>query len=205
MDSDVLLISTGRRPYTLSLGAEKIGLQIDNRGRVEINEKFATNIPNIYAIGDVVKGAMLAHKAEEEGIACVENLAGKHGHINYNTIPGVIYTHPEVAMVGNTEEDLKAKGIAYNKGTFPFLANSRAKAIDDTDGLVKILTDKETDRILGVHIVGPNAGEMISEGVIGMEYGAAAEDLARTCHAHPTLSEAFKEACMAAYDKPIHF
>jgi len=162
-------------------------------------------VANVYAIGDVVKGAMLAHKAEEEGIACVENLAGKHGHINYNTIPGVIYTHPEVAMVGKNEEDLKAEGIKYSKGVFPFLANSRAKANDDVEGLVKILTDSQTDRILGVHIMGPNAGEMISEGVIGMEYGASAEDLARTCHAHPTLSEAFKEACMAAYDKPIHF
>lgn len=148
---------------------------------------------------------MLAHKAEEEGIACVENLAGGHGHINYNTIPGVIYTHPEVAQVGKTEEELKAEGVKYGKGSFPFLANSRAKAVADTDGLVKILVDKETDRILGIHIIGPNAGEMIAEGVLGMEYGAASEDIARTCHAHPTLSEAFKEAAMAACDKPIHF
>lgn len=147
---------------------------------------------------------MLAHKAEEEGIACVENLAGGHGHINYNTIPGVIYTHPEVAMVGKTEEELKAEGVKYGKGSFPFLANSRAKAVDEKDGMVKILVDKETDRILGIHIIGPNAGEMIAEGVLGMEYGAASEDIARTCHAHPTLSEAFKEACMAASGKPIH-
>mmetsp|Transcript_96846 Transcript_96846/g.145056 ORF Transcript_96846/g.145056 Transcript_96846/m.145056 type:complete len:149 (-) Transcript_96846:47-493(-) len=148
---------------------------------------------------------MLAHKAEEEGIACIENLAGKGGHVNYNTIPGVIYTHPEVASVGKTEEELKAEGAKYKKGSFPFLANSRAKANDETDGLVKILTCATTDRILGAHIVGTGAGEMIAEAVIGMEYGAAAEDLGRTCHAHPTLSEAFKEACMGAYDKPIHF
>ena len=148
---------------------------------------------------------MLAHKAEEEGIACVESLAGGHGHINYATIPGVIYTHPEVAMVGKTEEELKAEGIVYGKGTFPFLANSRAKATSDSEGMVKILTDKETDRILGIHIIGSNAGEMIAEGVLGMEYGAASEDIARTCHAHPTLSEAFKEAAMAASGKPIHF
>jgi len=148
---------------------------------------------------------MLAHKAEEEGIACVEHITGNGGHINYNTIPGVIYTHPEVAMVGKNEEELKAEGVKYRKGSFPFLANSRAKAVDDTEGMVKILTDAETDRILGIHIIGSNAGEMIAEGVLGMEYGAAAEDIARTCHAHPTLSEAFKEACMAAYDKPIHF
>jgi len=148
---------------------------------------------------------MLAHKSEEEGIACIENIAGKHGHINYNTIPGVIYTHPEVAFVGLTEEQLNEKKIAYNKGSFPFLANSRAKANDDIDGMVKILSDKTTDKILGIHIIGPNAGEMIAEGVLGMEYGAASEDIARTCHAHPTLSEAFKEAAMACYDKPIHF
>lgn len=148
---------------------------------------------------------MLAHKAEEEGIACVENIATGYGHINYNTIPGVIYTHPEVASVGATEEELKEKKINYGKGSFPFLANSRAKANADSDGLVKILVDKETDRILGIHIIGPNAGEMIAEGVLGMEYGAASEDIARTCHAHPTLSEAFKEAAMAACGKPIHF
>lgn len=147
---------------------------------------------------------MLAHKSEEEGIACVENIKGGHGHVNYNTVPGVIYTHPEVAFVGQTEEQLQEGKVEYNKGVFPFLANSRAKANDDIEGMVKILSDKHTDRILGIHIIGPNAGEMIAEGVLGMEYGASSEDIARTCHAHPTLSEAFKEAAMATYDKPIH-
>jgi dihydrolipoamide dehydrogenase len=148
---------------------------------------------------------MLAHKAEEEGIAAVERILGEAGHVNYNTIPGVIYTYPEVASVGKTEEELKKEGVLYKKGTFPMMANSRARTNNDAEGMVKVLTDSETDKILGVHIIGPNAGEMIAEGVLGMEYGASAEDIARTCHAHPTLSEAFKEACMAAYDKPIHF
>ena len=148
---------------------------------------------------------MLAHKAEEEGIAAVETIAGLGGHVNYDAIPGVIYTHPEVAAVGKTEEELKAEGIQYNKGIFPFMGNSRARTNEDSDGMVKILADKKTDKILGIHLLGPNVGEMIAEGVLGMEYGAAAEDIGRTCHAHPTLSEAFKEACMAAYDKPIHF
>jgi dihydrolipoamide dehydrogenase len=148
---------------------------------------------------------MLAHKAEEEGIAAVERILGEAGHVNYNTSPGVIYTYPEVASVGKTEEELKKEGVLYGKGTFPFMANSRARTNNDAEGMVKVLTDKETDKILGIHIIGPNAGEMIAEGVLGMEYGASAEDIARTCHAHPTLSEAFKEACMAAYDKPIHF
>jgi len=153
----------------------------------------------------VIEGPMLAHKAEEEGIACVENIAGKHGHVNYEAIPGVVYTYPEVATVGQTEEQLKAAGVKFRKGVFPFAANSRARAMQDADGMVKILADAATDRILGIHIVGPNAGEMIAEGVLGMEYGASSEDIARTCHAHPTLSEAFKEAAMATYDKPIHF
>ena len=148
---------------------------------------------------------MLAHKAEEEGIACVENILGEAGHVNYDAIPGVIYTYPEVASVGKTEEELKSAGVKFNKGVFPFMANSRAKTNNDFEGFVKILADKDTDKILGVHIIGPNAGEMIAEGVLGMEYGASAEDIARTCHAHPTLSEAFKEACMATYDKAIHF
>jgi dihydrolipoamide dehydrogenase len=161
-------------------------------------------VKGVYAIGDVIKGAMLAHKAEEEGIAVVEHILGEGGHINYKTIPGVIYTHPEVASVGQSEEELKAAGISYSKGVFPFMANSRARTNNDADGLVKILSDLKTGRILGAHIIGPNAGEMIAEAVLGMEYGASAEDIARTCHAHPTLSEAFKEACMAAYDKPIH-
>jgi dihydrolipoamide dehydrogenase len=161
-------------------------------------------VKGIYAIGDVIKGAMLAHKAEEEGIACVEHIIGEGGHVNYKTIPGVIYTHPEVASVGLTEEEIKQAGINYMKGSFPFMANSRARTNHDSEGLVKVLVEKDTAKILGVHIIGPNAGEMIAEGVLGMEYGASAEDIGRTCHAHPTLSEAFKEACMAAYDKPIH-
>jgi dihydrolipoamide dehydrogenase len=148
---------------------------------------------------------MLAHKAEEEGIAAVENIIGEGGHVNYNAIPSVIYTHPEVATVGKTEEELKTEGVNYTKGVFPFTANSRARTNNEAEGMVKILSDKETDKILGIHIIGPNAGEMIAEGVLGIEYGASSEDIARTCHAHPTLSEAFKEACMAAYDKPIHF
>ena len=204
LDSDVILISVGRRAYTGGLQLEKAGLSTDNYGKVETNDHWQTKVPHIYAIGDVIKGAMLAHKAEEEGIAAVENILGEHGHVNYHTIPGVIYTYPEVASVGFTEEEIKGKGIKYGKGIFPFMANSRARTNNDSEGMVKILTDKETDKILGIHIIGPNAGEMIAEGVLGMEYGAAAEDIARTCHAHPTLSEAFKEACMAAYDKPIH-
>lgn len=205
LDSDYILVSTGRRAYTGGLQLEKAGLQADKYGKVETNDHWQTKTPHIYAIGDVIKGAMLAHKAEEEGIAAVETILGEHGHVNYHTIPGVIYTYPEVASVGFTEEEIKSKGIKYNKGVFPFMANSRARTNNDAEGMVKVLTDSQTDKILGIHIIGPNAGEMIAEGVLGMEYGAAAEDIARTCHAHPTLSEAFKEACMAAYDKPIHY
>jgi dihydrolipoamide dehydrogenase len=204
-DYDVVLVCIGRRPYTSNIGLEELGIKLDRLGRVEVNEHFQTAVPSIYAIGDCIDGPMLAHKAEEEGIACVEHLAGFAGHVNYDCIPGVIYTHPEVATAGKTEEELKEAGIAYNKGSFPFSANSRARAVNDADGMVKILSDKQTDRILGIHIIGSNAGEMIAEGVLGMEYGASSEDIARTCHAHPTLSEAFKEACMATYDKPIHF
>lgn len=178
---------------------------MDPRGRIQIKDNFKTDVDGVFAIGDCIDGPMLAHKAEEEGIACVEFLAGKVGHVNYNTIPGVIYTSPEVATVGKTEEELKKAGVEYAKGGFPFLANSRAKANDDIEGTIKVLTDKKTDRLLGVHIIGPNAGEMIAEAVLGMEYGAAAEDISRTCHAHPTLSEALKEACMAAHSKAIHF
>lgn len=202
---DVILVSTGRRPYTKGLQLEKAGLVADKFGRVDTNDHLQTKAKHIYAIGDVIKGPMLAHKAEEEGIAAVEHILGEGGHVNYNTIPGVIYTYPEVASVGKTEEELKTEGVKYTKGVFPFMANSRARTNNEVEGMVKILADKETDKILGVHIIGPNAGEMIAEGVLGMEYGAAAEDIARTCHAHPTLSEAFKEACMATYDKPIHF
>lgn len=202
---DIVLVATGRRPYTDGLGLEQLGIQTDKLGRIEVDEHFKTAVPSIYAIGDCIDGPMLAHKAEEEGIACIETIAGFAGHVNYDAIPGVIYTYPEVAAVGKTEEELKEAGIAYVKGTFPFAANSRARANGYSEGFVKVLADKETDRILGVHIMGPNAGEMIAEGVIGMEYGASSEDIARTCHAHPTLSEAFKEACMDTYDKPIHF
>lgn len=204
-DAEVVLVSTGRRPFTKNIGLEELGIEVDKIGRIKVDEHFKTKVPSICAIGDCIDGPMLAHKAEEEGIACVEIIAGFAGHVNYDVIPGVVYTHPEVATVGKTEEQLKKDGVNYNKGSFPFSANSRARAIGDSEGFVKILTDKDTDRILGMHIIGPNAGEMIAEGVLGMEYGASSEDIARTCHAHPTLSEALKEACMATYDKPIHF
>jgi dihydrolipoamide dehydrogenase len=202
---DVVLVATGRRPYTEGLGLEALGIPTDRLGRVEVNDTFQTAVPNIYAIGDCIDGPMLAHKAEEEGIAAIEIIAGFAGHVNYDAIPGVIYTYPEVASVGKTEEELKEAGVSYKKGNFPFAANSRARANQSSEGFVKVLSDAETDRILGVHVIGPNAGEMIAEGVIGIEYGASSEDIARTCHAHPTLSEAFKEACMDTYDKPIHF
>lgn len=205
MKADVVLVATGRRPFTKGLGLENVGLKTNQRGQLETDDHFRTGVSNIYAIGDVIPGPMLAHKAEEEGIAAVEIMAGKSGHVNYLAIPGVIYTHPEVATVGQTEEDLKKAGKKYRVGKFPFLANSRARTNDDSEGLVKVISDAETDRILGVHVIGPNAGELISEAVLAMEYGASAEDVARTTHAHPTLSEAMKEACMAAYDKPIHF
>lgn len=205
MESDVVLVSIGRSPFTDGLGLENVGIKMGPRGIVDVDDELRTNIPNVYAIGDVIRGPMLAHKAEEEGIAVAETIAGRHGHVNYNCIPNVIYTHPEVAAVGATEDELKEAGTAYKVGKFPFAANSRARANADTDGVVKFLTCKETDKILGVHIISPNAGEMIAEAVLAMEYGASAEDVARTCHAHPTMSEAFKEAAMAAYDKPIHF
>jgi dihydrolipoamide dehydrogenase len=205
LDCDIILVATGRRAFTQGLQLDKAGLVADKWGRVEVNDHLQTKVPSIWAIGDVIRGAMLAHKAEEEGIACVENILGEAGHVNYDAIPGVIYTHPEVASVGKTEEELKTAGVKFSKGVFPFMANSRARTNHESEGMVKILTDSATDKILGIHIIGPNAGEMIAEGVLGMEYGAAAEDIARTCHAHPTLSEAFKEACMAAYDKSIHY
>ena len=205
LNCDVVLVSVGRRTFTEGLQLDKAGLTTDKYGKVEVNDHWETKVKGIYAIGDVIAGPMLAHKAEEEGIAAVERILGEAGHVNYNTIPGVIYTYPEIASVGKTKEEIKTAGIKYSKGVFPFQANSRARTNHDSDGLVKILTNTETDKILGIHIIGPNAGEMIAEGVLGMEYGASAEDIARTCHAHPTLSEAFKEACMAAYDKPIHY
>jgi dihydrolipoamide dehydrogenase len=204
LDADIVLVATGRKPYTDGLGLEKVGIETDKFGRIDVDDHLRTSVENIYAIGDVIKGPMLAHKAEEEGIAIVESLKGMGGHVNYNCIPGVVYTHPEIATVGKTEEELKEAGIEYNVGKFPFAANSRAKTNGEPEGLVKILADKETDKILGVHIIGTSAGEIIAEAVIGMEYGASSEDLGRTCHAHPTLSEAFKEACMATYSKPIH-
>jgi dihydrolipoamide dehydrogenase len=204
VECDSVLVATGRHAFTDGLQLDKIGLETDKFGRIETNEHFETKVPGVFAIGDVIKGPMLAHKAEEEGIACVEHIIGEGGHLNYNTIPGVIYTHPEVGSVGKTEEELKTAGIKYKKGVFPFMANSRARTNHESDGFVKILADHDSGKILGVHIIGPNAGEMLAAGVLAMEYGASARDIARTCHAHPTLSEAFKEACMAAYDKPIH-
>jgi dihydrolipoamide dehydrogenase len=205
LDSEVVLVSTGRRPFTKNIGLEKLGLETDKIGRIKVDGHFRTKIPSVWAIGDCIDGPMLAHKAEEEGIACVENIGGFAGHVNYDVIPGVVYTFPEVATVGQTEEQLKKNGVQFNKGVFPFMANSRARCTGDFEGMVKILADKSTDKILGIHIIGPNAGEMIAEGVLAMEYGASSEDVARTCHAHPTLSEAFKEACMSTYDKAIHF
>ncbi|EDR14636.1 dihydrolipoyl dehydrogenase [Laccaria bicolor S238N-H82] len=204
LEADVVLVAVGRRPYVEGLNLEAIGVELDNKGRIVIDDQFNTSIKNIKCIGDVTFGPMLAHKAEEEGIAAVEFLKTGHGHVNYNAIPSVVYTHPEVAWVGKTEQELKAAGVQYNIGKFSFAANSRAKTNLDTDGFVKFITEKETDKILGVHIIGPNAGEMIAEGVLAIEYGASSEDIARTTHAHPTLSEAFKEAAMAAYSKPIH-
>jgi dihydrolipoamide dehydrogenase len=203
IDADVALIAIGRVPYTEGLGLEAIGLKLDNRGRVPVDGHFATSVPGIYAIGDVIAGPMLAHKAEDEGIAVAEIIAGKAGHVNYDVIPNVIYTSPEVASVGKTEEELKAANIAYNVGKFPFTANGRAKANQQTDGFVKILADAKTDRVLGVHIVCSDAGNMIAEAAIAMEFGAAAEDIARTCHAHPTLPEAVKEAAMAVDKRAI--
>ncbi|KIY47719.1 dihydrolipoyl dehydrogenase [Fistulina hepatica ATCC 64428] len=204
VEADIVLVAIGRRPYTTGLNIEAIGLEMDNRGRVVIDSQFNTSVPNVKCIGDVTFGPMLAHKAEDEGIAAAEYIKSGHGHVNYDAIPAVVYTHPEVAWVGKTEQELKEAGVKYNIGKFNFMANSRAKTNSDTDGFVKILAEKETDRILGVHIMGPNAGEMIAEGVLAVEYGASSEDVARTTHAHPTLSEAFKEACMAASSRPIH-
>jgi dihydrolipoamide dehydrogenase len=204
LEADVVLVCIGRVPYTEGLGLKEAGVAVDNRGRVEIDDHFATSVKGIYAIGDVVRGAMLAHKAEDEGIAVAEILAGQAGHVNYDAIPGVVYTSPEVATVGKTEEELKAAGIAYNVGKFPFTANGRAKSNQQTDGFVKFLADAKTDRVLGVHIVGAEAGEMIHECTLLIEFGGSAEDLARTCHAHPTRSEAVKEAAMNVAKRAIH-
>ncbi len=204
LPADVVLIATGRKPYTEGLGLVEAGVALDNRGRVEIDGHYATNVPGIYAIGDVVKGPMLAHKAEDEGVALAEILAGQHGHVNYDVIPGVVYTQPEVASVGKTEEELKAAGVNYKAGKFPFTANGRARAMQATDGFVKVLADAETDRVLGVHIIAFGAGEMIHEAAVLMEFGGSSEDLARTCHAHPTMSEAVKEAALSTFFKPLH-
>ena len=204
IEADAVLVATGRRPFTDGLGLDKAGVVLDERGRVRVNEHFLTSIPGIYAIGDVVAGSMLAHKAEEEGVAVAEIIAGKAGHVNYDVIPAVVYTSPEIASVGRTEEELKAASVAYNAGKFPFSANGRARSMLQTEGFVKILADKATDRVLGVHIVGFGAGEMIHEAAVLMEFGGSSEDLARTCHAHPTMSEAVKEAALAAFSKPIH-
>ncbi|EFJ05528.1 hypothetical protein SELMODRAFT_270051 [Selaginella moellendorffii] len=205
LEADVVLVAAGRSPYTKGLGLEEVGIKLDKMGRVEVDDHFRTSVPSVYAIGDVIRGPMLAHKAEEDGVACVELIAGKAGHVNYDTVPGIVYTHPEVASVGKTEEQVKALGIAYSVGKFPMMANSRARTIDDAEGIVKIIAEKESDKILGIHIMASNAGEMIHEACLALEYGASSEDIARTCHGHPTLSEAVKEAAMATYDKSIHF
>jgi dihydrolipoamide dehydrogenase len=234
-EADHILVCTGRKPFVEGLNAREIGIEFDKNNRIVTNDHLQTNLPNVYAIGDVIVGPMLAHKSEEEGVAAIEFIAGKGGHVNYNAIPSVIYTHPEVAWVGKNEEELKKagkfknkillvltifliissisftyfpfifiQGVKYTKGSFPMMANSRAKANDDFEGLVKVLTEKDTDKILGVHIISSAAGELIGEATLALEYGASAEDIGRTCHAHPTLSEALKEACMGAYDKPIN-
>jgi dihydrolipoamide dehydrogenase len=204
VEADVALIAIGRVPYTEGLGLEAIGVKLDDRKRVAVDAHFATNVAGIYAIGDVIDGPMLAHKAEDEGVAAAEIIAGRAGHVNYDVIPNVIYTFPEVASIGKSEEELKAAGIAYNTGKFPFTANGRAKVNMQTDGFVKILADAKTDRVLGVHILGPDAGNMIAEAAVAMEFGASSEDIARTCHAHPTLTEAVKEAAMAVEKRSIH-
>jgi len=203
-ESDVVLISVGRKPYTKNLNLEKIGIKLDKKKRIKVNKNYQTNITNIYAIGDVIEGPMLAHKAEEEGIAVAELISGQSGHVNYEVIPSVVYTTPEVASVGKTEEQLKEKNQKYKIGKFPFMANSRAKAIDEPDGFVKILADATTDKVLGVHLIGPHAGELIAEMAIAMEFGASSEDIARTCHAHPTFSEAVKEAALSVEKRQIH-
>ena len=205
IEADIVLVAIGRVPYTEGLGLEAAGVNKDNRGRVIVDPHFRTNVEGIYAIGDVIAGPMLAHKAEDEGVAVAEILAGQAGHVNYDVIPNVVYTYPEIASVGKTEEELKSAGIAYNVGKFPFTANARAKVNLTTDGFVKILADAKTDRVLGVHILGPDAGNMIGEAAIAMEFGASSEDIARTCHAHPTLTEAIKEAALAVAKRAINF
>ncbi|NRA32980.1 MAG: dihydrolipoyl dehydrogenase [Polyangiaceae bacterium] len=201
---DRVLLAVGRIPNTEGLGLDQAGIKTGARGVIEVGAHFETNIPGVFAIGDVIAGPMLAHKAEEEGAACVERIVTGYGHVNYDAIPGVVYTHPEIASVGKTEEELKEAGVTYTKGSFPFMANGRAKGMDSTDGRVKILADKQTDRVLGMHIIGPRAGDLIGEGVSAIEFGASAEDVARTCHAHPQLGEAVKEAALAVEKRAIH-
>ncbi|MCW7540353.1 dihydrolipoyl dehydrogenase [Aquabacterium sp. A7-Y] len=202
---DKLIVSIGRVPNTIGLNAEAVGLKLDERGAIVVDDDCKTNLPNVWAVGDVVRGPMLAHKAEEEGVAVAERIAGQHGHVNFNTIPWVIYTHPEIAWVGQTEQQLKAAGRAYKAGSFPFMANGRARALGDTTGMVKFLADAKTDEILGVHIIGPYASELIAESVVAMEFKASAEDIARICHAHPSLSEATKEAALAVDKRTLNF
>jgi dihydrolipoamide dehydrogenase len=205
IEADTALVSIGRRPFSEGLGLESVGVRLDNRGRIDVDDHYKTSVDGIYAIGDVIRGPMLAHKAEEEGSICVEQLAGQKPHLDYDIIPGVVYTAPEVASIGRTEEQLKESGTTYKIGKFPFMANSRARSTGDSDGFVKILTDAATDKVLGAHIIGPEAGVLIAEVAVAMEFGASAEDIARTCHPHPTLEEAVKEAAMAAaFGKPIH-
>lgn len=204
ISADVVLVATGRKPNTKNLGLKEAGVELDERGRIKVDNHFQTNQKGIYAVGDVIHGPMLAHKAEEDAVAAVEIIAGQKGHVNYDLIPAVIYTHPEVASVGATEEKLQEQGIEYNKGKFPFAANSRAKAVGETEGFVKILACKKTDKVLGVHIIGIQAGTMIAEAVTAMEYGASAEDIARTCHSHPDLNEAIKEAALAVAGRAVH-
>ena len=205
LDVDKLIVSIGRVPNTNGLNTEAVGLQLDERGAIVVDADCKTNLPGVWAVGDVVRGPMLAHKAEEEGVAVAERIAGQHGHVNFNTIPWVIYTSPEIAWVGRTEQQLKADGVKYKAGSFPFLANGRARALGDTTGMVKMLADAETDEILGVHIVGPQASELISEAVVAMEFKASSEDIARICHAHPSLSEATKEAALAVDKRTLNF
>lgn len=204
ISADVVLVAIGRRPYTENLGLKEAGVAIDERGRIKVDSHFKTNIEGIYAIGDVIPGPMLAHKAEEDGVAAAEIMAGQAGHVNYDLVPGVIYTHPEVASVGKSEEALKAAGVNYKVGKFPFMANSRARSTGDSEGFVKVIADAKTDKVLGVHIIGPQAGTIIAEAVIAMEYSASAEDIARTCHSHPDLNEALKEAALAVDKRAIH-
>jgi len=204
LQCDRVLVAVGRKPNTADVGLESVGVETDKRGFIVVDEHFATAAEGVYAIGDVIGGAMLAHKAEEEGVACVEQLVNGYGHVNYNTIPAIVYTTPEVASVGKTEEQLNEAGVSYRKGEFPFIANGRARAIGHTEGKVKILADEKTDRILGVHIIGPHAGDLIAEAAVAMEFGASSEDLARSCHAHPTLAEVVKEAALAVDGRALH-